>query len=267
MIQNGTKETMKINLAKIRIDGDTQSRESLKEATVLDYTEKLMEGETFKPVKVFYDGKDWWLADGFHRYFAHKRAKIDAINADIVNGTKRDAWEYSLGANHDHGLPRSNEDKRRSIARALADVELSMLSNKDLAKICKVSDMTIGRYKKEIELKKTQKTTQKPKAETTPEPVDEYVADEVNELITENKALLAENTKLRDKIAIGQYDIEGEEKITLEETMESLRAENSRLQSLLEAMTISRNDFQQKAADAINQVKYWKRRAEKLEKK
>ena len=44
---------MKINIEKIRIDGDTQSRESLKEATILDYTEKVLAGEIFKPIKIW----------------------------------------------------------------------------------------------------------------------------------------------------------------------------------------------------------------------
>jgi len=252
---------MKINIEKIRIDGDTQSRESLKEATILDYTEKVLAGEIFKPIKIIYDGKDWWLADGFHRYFAHKRAKVNTIDADISNGTKRDAWIYSLSANGKHGLPRSNEDKRRSVMRALNDIELCDKTNIEIAKICDVSDMTVGRIRKELELLKEAK--KKPKTKPVEPPKEEYIQDEVHELRTENQALLTENTKLRDQMAIGVLEIDDEEKITIQETVESLRAEVSRLQSLLDAMTISRNDFQQKAADAINQIKYWKRRAEK----
>ena len=258
----GRKEIMmKINIEKIRIDGDTQSRESLKEATILDYTEKVLAGEIFKPIKIIYDGKDWWLADGFHRYFAHKRAKVNTIDADISNGTKRDAWIYSLSANGKHGLPRSNEDKRRSVMRALNDIELCDKTNIEIAKICDVSDMTVGRIRKELELLKEAK--KKPKTKPVEPPKEEYIQDEVHELRTENQALLTENTKLRDQMAIGVLEIDDEEKITIQETVESLRAEVSRLQSLLDAMTISRNDFQQKAADAINQIKYWKRRAEK----
>jgi hypothetical protein len=252
---------MKINIEKIRIDGDTQSRESLKEATILDYTEKVLAGEIFKPIKIIYDGKDWWLADGFHRYFAHKRAKVNTIDADISNGTKRDAWIYSLSANGKHGLPRSNEDKRRSVMRALNDIELCDKTNIEIAKICDVSDMTVGRIRKELELLKEAK--KKPKTKPVEPPKEEYIQDEMHELRTENQALLTENTKLRDQMAIGVLEIDDEEKITIQETVESLRAEVSRLQSLLDAMTISRNDFQQKAADAINQIKYWKRRAEK----
>ena len=103
--------------------------------------------------------------------------------------------------------------------------------------------------------------------ETVEEETEEYVDDKLHELVTENRALQKENLQLRDKIAVGQLDVSEEDKISVEETIESLRAEVERLQAELDAMTISRNDYQQKASDAINQVQYWKRRAEKTEKK
>jgi hypothetical protein len=259
---------MKINIEKIRIDGDTQSRTSIHEKTVQEYTEVLLDGKKMPPVKLFHDGVDWWLADGFHRYFAHKRAKINELDCDITKGTKRDAKIYSLGANHDHGLPRSHEDKRKSVMTCLDDIELCDLPERKIATICNVSHTLVQRIKKELDLKKDIKAKlSKVALMPEPEPQEEYVDDKMSELVIENKALLKENTQLRDKIAIGQLDVSEEEKIEVEETIESLRVEVDRLQSELDAMTISRNDYQQKASDAIKQVQYWKRRAEKSEKK
>jgi vacuolar-type H+-ATPase subunit I/STV1 len=260
---------MKINIEKIRIDGDTQSRTAIHEKTVQDYTEVLLDGNKMPPIKLFHDGLDWWLADGFHRYFAHKRAKINEIECDITKGTKRDAKIYSLGANHDHGLPRTNEDKRKSVMTCLEDIEMCDLKEREVARICNVSHTLVQRIKKELDLKKEIKPkVQKvePQVALMPEE-EEYEDDKLHELVVENKALLKENTQLRDKIAVGLLDVSEEEKIEVEETIESLRAEVERLQSELDAMTISRNDYQQKAADAISQVQYWKRRAEKTEKK
>jgi len=264
---------MKINIEKLRIDGDTQSRTSIQEKTIMEYTELLMEGVKMPPVRAFFDGLDTWLADGFHRYHAHRRAKLKEIECEITKGTKRDAKIYSLGANHDHGLPRTNEDKRKSVITCLEDIELSMLSDHEIARICKVSHMTVGRIRKELELakddkKKAKKLEQVPKVSKKDEVLGEETRDEkLQELSTENSFLLKENLKLRDQIAVGQLELPENEKMEVAETLETLRAEVSRLQSLLDAMTISRNDFQQKAADAINQVKYWKKRAEKAERK
>jgi Homeodomain-like domain len=255
---------MKINIEKIRIDGDTQSRVAINEKTVENYTELLLDGVKMHPIKIFFDGIDWWLVDGFHRYFAHKRAKINELDCEIVKGTKREAQIYSLGANHDHGLPRTNEDKRKSVMKCLDDVELCELSDREIAKICNVSRMTVNRIQKSRELLKEIKTT--PKVALVPPEEPQYEEDKLHELAVENQFLVNENVKLRDKIALGQLDLPEEEKVSIDETISSLRAEIASLQGQLDAMTLSRNDFQQKAADAIQQVKYWKRRAEKAEK-
>ena len=65
----------------------------------------------------------YWLADGFHRYHAHKQAGLDDIRVDLRQGNLREAILYSVGANAHHGLRRSNEDKRRAVLRLLEDPE------------------------------------------------------------------------------------------------------------------------------------------------
>lgn len=72
-----------IDLDDIAINGGTQPRAALNLETIAEYAEALLNGDTFPPVVIFYDGKDHWLADGFHRYHAHRRAEFAEINADI----------------------------------------------------------------------------------------------------------------------------------------------------------------------------------------
>ena len=62
---------------------------------------------TFPPVIVFREGDDYWLADGFHRVAARRQAGIRHIEAEIREGTKRDAVLYAAGANAHHGLRRT----------------------------------------------------------------------------------------------------------------------------------------------------------------
>jgi ParB-like chromosome segregation protein Spo0J len=258
---------MKLELNKIRIDGGTQSRESISEPLVSDYTEVLMDGIEMPPVIIFYDGLHYWLADGFHRYHAHKRAKRTEIEGDVRNGTKRDAKVFSWSANADHGFRRSNEDKRKVIMEVLADIEFGGLSEREIAKLCKVSYTTVSRVKKSLEINtKPVAKPEKPKPTTTQSapPADE---DKLDELATENVHLAEENQKLRDQLTIKQMPVSENAKAEITETMEELRSQISSLESQLKFMTISRNDYQKKAADAIDQVKYWKRRAEKAEKK
>jgi hypothetical protein len=65
-------------------------------------------------VIIFYDGQDYWLADGFHRVQGAKHFNIRNIRADIRQGTRRDAVLYSTGANGKHGLRRTNEDQEEA---------------------------------------------------------------------------------------------------------------------------------------------------------
>src|SRR6185437_15961665 len=88
-----------IALILIRLDGGTQSRLALNEEYIHELLEAVSAGETLPPVIIYYDGTDYWLADGFHRYHACKRNERETIASEIRQGTRRDAVLYSVGAN------------------------------------------------------------------------------------------------------------------------------------------------------------------------
>ena len=142
-----TTEIKILNLDEIRIDGGTQPRIAIDEKTVADYAELLTNGTEFPPVVVFYDGTTYWLADGFHRYFANKRTNRDNLQAEIHKGTQRDAVLYSVGANATHGMPRSNHDKHKAMRTLLEDKEWSKWSDNEIARQCGVSHTTVQRYR------------------------------------------------------------------------------------------------------------------------
>lgn len=131
-------------LKDIRIDGGTQSRASIDQHVVGDYAAAMAAGDTFPPVVVFFDGKTYWLADGFHRYEAYARAKIDAVPADVRQGTQRDAILFSVSANASHGLRRTNDDKRRAVLTLLNDKEWSKWSDREIARRCAVDHKTVA---------------------------------------------------------------------------------------------------------------------------
>jgi hypothetical protein len=126
-------------LDQIRIDGGTQPRVEVDGTTVSQYAEAILhQGARFPPVDVFFDGTHYWLADGFHRLFAHQMlagneqvagllAQLDQdvrrIAATVHPGTQRDAVLFSVGANASHGLPRKNEDKRQAVQTLVRDVQ------------------------------------------------------------------------------------------------------------------------------------------------
>ena len=137
-----------------------QTRVALDEQTVNDYAEAMRGRAKFPPVIVFRDGskRKLYLADGFHRVEAAQRAGFKAVKADVKAGAFADALKYALGANANHGLRRSNADKRRTLEMAWenrrdlwprtdnADPSASILSE-----VCGVSLRTVQDFLAEIQ--------------------------------------------------------------------------------------------------------------------
>lgn len=134
-----TKIIPSVDIVRIRLDGNTQSRAKLDWSTIEEYADAMREGAEFPPVVVFNDGVDLWLADGFHRIYAARSIALTTINAEIRGGTKRDAVLHSVGANSSHGLRRTNADKRAAVLRLLDDDEWRQWSDREIARRCGVT--------------------------------------------------------------------------------------------------------------------------------
>ena len=137
----------KLELSIIRLDGDTQVRNKLDQGTVNGYADLIADGVEFPPVTVYYDGSDYWLSSGFHRYFAHKKAKRSEIDAEVVNGTLEDAKLYAIEANNKNGKPLTSAEKRGNVIRLL-NMDISKdWSNAEIARHAGVSTMTVSRIR------------------------------------------------------------------------------------------------------------------------
>ena len=137
-----------LEIASIRRDGGTQMRDQSRcESTVAEYQAAMEDGANFPPIVVFFDGAHHWLADGFHRCFAADEAGLIDIEADVKQGTKRDAILYAVGANANHGLRRTNADKRRAVMTLLNDEEWAQWSDSEIARRSGVHQTTVGRIR------------------------------------------------------------------------------------------------------------------------
>ena len=140
-----------IPIASLRLDGGTQIRQARSEETIADYAEKMRGGEVFPPVTAYYDGAEYWLADGFQRVMARGLTGASAIDVDVRPGTQRDAVLFACGANAEHGAPRTNADKRRAVETLLADPEWVARSNNWISDVCKVSDSLVREVRKLVQ--------------------------------------------------------------------------------------------------------------------
>lgn len=68
----------------------------------------------------------------------------------------RRSYRGSSGANAEHGLPRTNADKRRAVEMLLADEEWVGWSNKQIAKACCVNPSTVDNCRNELSTEKRQ---------------------------------------------------------------------------------------------------------------
>ena len=145
-----TRKIDQLPIAAIIADPECQLRAACSSATVQEYSEALTAGATFPPVIVFSDGDSYWLSDGFHRSEAHQSAGLAEINAEIRDGDLRDAKLFAAGANADHGLRRTQADKRNAILALLTDTEWRNWSDKEIARRTATSDKTVAKVRREL---------------------------------------------------------------------------------------------------------------------
>jgi len=268
-----------LNLAVLRLDGDTQARLALSQEKVQEYAALMEDGEEFRPIDAFFDGSDYWLADGFHRYFATKANKKTAIAVTVHNGTLEDAQLFAFAANKGHGLHMSATDIRHCIVRMLEHPVWGGWSNAAIAKHVGTSKMTVGRVKAAMSepeestekkyvnkhgQEKTMKTAKigRPAKRALPEPAEEdyqslELADTINDLADENR-------KLKDAIAIGAWDATDIEKEDAQETITTLREEIRVLEIEVKTLRESRDMFQNRNADLMRTVKSLQAKLKKL---
>lgn len=277
---------MRLKLSQLRIDGGTQGRDEINQAMVGEYNHALMNGAVFPPVDVFFDGISYYLVDGFHRYFAHKSAVAPDIEVNIHTGTLRDAQLFSFGVNDDHGMRRTQADRRKVIIIMLRDEEWRQWSDREIAKKCKVSHPLVAKireelYPKEEDKKEEKKFTTKhgttstmktgnigkkkeePEAEIDTEFNEE---DKVHELELNLKDLADENAKLNDRLAVKAMEGTAEEKQLAEQTIDELRQRIQVLEAENNALKASVAGYMSKNAEMIKQLQFYKRRIEKLDK-
>lgn len=155
MAKNGRPETVLVQLSQIRIDGGTQSRAQLDEATVLDYatvysdaSKRKFPCDALPEMESVFDGSHYWLYDGFHRYHGAVKAGLKQVRIAFVFGSVKDARWLACAANQTHGLKRTNGDKRRAVEMAFASIESQGMSDRAISTHCGVSFALVADVRK-----------------------------------------------------------------------------------------------------------------------
>jgi hypothetical protein len=143
---------MEIALSALSLTRDTQMRVDLNEETLRDYGQDMLDGDPFPPVDAITDGETTWIVDGHHRVIAAGRAGLQTIPVRLRRGTQRDAILAAACANSEHGLRRTNADKRRAVQALLTDPEWMRWSDRKISRACCVNQSTVSRIRKDAAL-------------------------------------------------------------------------------------------------------------------
>lgn len=133
----------------LKLDKAIQLRCFLNRIAICDYAEAMERGEKFPPVVVFWvpGHTPRYVADGFHRVLAARRAGKKTIKCSVRVGTRRDAILYAAGANRSHGVRRTPEDKRKTVLAFLGDKEWCQWTDTVIARHAGVSTAMVAKYR------------------------------------------------------------------------------------------------------------------------
>lgn len=276
--------TQNIKIEDLTIDPALQARECLNQEVVDDYSELWLAGTIFPPISVINTGKELLVVDGFHRVKAAQKIGILDIPSVLTDGSRRDAILIAVGANQDHGLYRSNADKRKAVKTLLDDIEWSEWSDREIAKHCAVSPTFVGNLRVSLSTVDSEKpisrtytskhgtksvmnleNLSKPKSEGLP-PVLTYEdgllesSDHFNQLLTEIEGL-------RSQLAVAHLkEATEDEKNAALKIIEDLRKENQLLKEELRVIKATRQVELEEHNIVIGKWKHWEKKAKKLEK-
>jgi FtsZ-binding cell division protein ZapB len=259
----------KVAIDSIVVDERLMIRE-LDQDIAVDYAAKMKEGAVFPPIVLFKIDNKIYLSSGRHRLEAHKLNAALEIDALIKDGSMDDAYLFALQDNAHHGHKLSQRNITEAVRRMMNHPVWKDWTNTTIAKLVGVTAMTVGRIKKKLEeetgtqptekkyvdkngLEKTVNTAKLATKKVEPEPeVDDDAIGELTDVIAR---IEEENKKLKDAVALGQFDATDIEKFDIQETLEELREENRRLKIENESLRKSRDDYQKENAELIRTVK------------
>ena len=165
--------TKSIPIKDICLDGGTQQRavddDVMKRYSVLiKEIERTKNKNKFPPVEIITDGRNNFMWDGFHRYFAHLRLGKKYIEAYVVNGTRREAIFLSFSANKKNAFPRQPGTVKGIVEKILKDEEWAKMPQSEIALYVGCTQQFVSKVQAELEklshnqlLDRTAKTGQK----------------------------------------------------------------------------------------------------------
>jgi hypothetical protein len=274
------RKIMIININTINIANSYQAREEIDQDMVEIFAENMLHGDKFPPVLVYVVNGEKLIADGFHRYFAHKKNNKTSIEVDERTADMDTYILKCTSANNKHGKRPTHKDKVRSLERILKIDEVSTLwLDKDIARHIDVSRSFVYKYRENkpdavVVERKGKQFTRKTKNEKKPNndidaPLDDPNEPKLTIVLEKNKEVIdylsKEVSTLSDKLAVASMDGSEEDKSKAKETIESLREEVRLLEIDNRSLKSSMDKYQGENAELKKQVAMLTKRLKSFE--
>ena len=143
-----TVNRVTVDISAIRGDGGTQGRVVVNPRIIKEYAELMRSGVEFPPVRIWFDGVNYWLSDGFQRLAAAEAIGWTRIEAVVFSGSVDDARWDSYAANSAHGFRRTKRDIDRILGCAFAHPKAALMSNREIARHIGVGEPTVRRWRR-----------------------------------------------------------------------------------------------------------------------
>lgn len=266
-----------MKLSQLTLDPSLQMRKQLNQDVVDEYAKAMLDGDKFPPIIVFNDGEHNYVAEGFTRCAAAKQSGLEIIDADVQMGTYDDAFDYAFTkANHANGQRYTPEDKRFAIGKALEFDRYAKKSDRELARIYKVSHTFVSKIRKvegkqpetiQVNRNGSDYEIKNPKKEVASAPQETYEDDhQYDELSNTIQELAEENKVLEARVAVAAMEATDEEKASAANIIADLQSQVKTLEADNRVLKASRDSFQAEVVELRKQSLYGKRRYEKAEK-
>jgi len=151
-----------VDLDYIRRDNDSRVRTALDLAAIEDYARifhaekddvKKASRRSHFPYPILFQEKDneFWIGDGWHRISALQSIGVSWWPCEVRRGNKLDAIAFGVATDHGLGVRKTDRDKSRAVRMILRDSERAKWSNAEIARLCRVSDVLVGKIRKNME--------------------------------------------------------------------------------------------------------------------
>lgn len=107
------------------------------------------------PVDVFQGKSKCYLGEGGHRVLAKLSIGHASISAFVYKfatdeAAEEAAYKHAAAANHEHGLPRSDDDKRATVKSMIVRPEYASISDTALGELCNVGHVLIRLVREQL---------------------------------------------------------------------------------------------------------------------